>query len=63
MHISTRLGAPIAILVASMATGRAFAHNHLTVDTRAGAFGDPITVKAGYLGNESMFSISGGRLL
>jgi hypothetical protein len=63
MHISTRFGAPIAILVASTSTGVAFGHNHLTVDTRAGAFGDPITVKAGYLGNESMFSIASGRLL
>ena len=63
MQFSMRFGAPLATLVASMSTGAALAHNHLTVDTRAGAFGDPITVKAGYLGNESMFSIASGRLL
>ena len=51
---------PLVVLVTCAV---AHAHNHIGVDTQSGLFGDPIIVKAGYLANESIFSVSAGRLM
>ena len=51
---------PLVVLVTCAV---AHAHSHIGVDTQSGLFGDPIIVKAGYLANESIFSVSAGRLM
>lgn len=54
----------LSTAVLSLFAGAALAdHNHMTVDTTSGAPGDQIIIRAGYLPAESVFSISGGRLL
>ena len=63
MHITSLGRAGIAALAPMALAGAASAHNHVTVDTVSGAFGDQILIRAGYLATESSFSISGGRLL
>lgn len=63
MHITSLGRAGIAALAPMALAGAASAHNHVTVDTVSGAFGDQILIRAGYLATESAFSIAGGRLL
>ncbi|MFN9977229.1 MAG: hypothetical protein ACK58T_45735, partial [Phycisphaerae bacterium] len=50
------------LAVAALASAAA-AHNHVTVDTASGSFGERILVKAGYYPTEGAFAISGGRLM
>jgi len=60
MHITSLGRAGIAALAPMALAGAASAHNHVTVDTVSGAFGDQILIRAGYLATESSFSIAGG---
>ena len=63
MHIKSFGGAAMSALAVLTLASAAGAHNHLTVDTVSGAFGDRILIRAGYLATETSFSVSGGRLL
>jgi len=63
MHIKSFGGAAMSALAVLTLASAAGAHNHITVDTVSGAFGDRILIRAGYLATETSFSVSGGRLL
>jgi hypothetical protein len=63
MHIKSLSGAAMSALAVLTLASAAGAHNHITVDTVSGAFGDQILIRAGYLATETSFSVSGGRLL
>jgi hypothetical protein len=63
MHIKSIGGAAMSVLAVLTLASAAGAHNHVTVDTVSGAFGDQILIRAGYLATETSFSVSGGRLL
>jgi hypothetical protein len=63
MHIKSFGGAAMSALAVLTLASAAGAHNHITVDTVSGAFGDQILIRAGYLATETSFSVSGGRLL
>lgn len=63
MHISSFGRAGSAALASLALAGVASAHNHVTVDTVSGAFGDQVLIRAGYLATETSFSVSGGRLM
>jgi hypothetical protein len=63
MHIKSFGGAAMSALAVLTLASAAGAHNHLTVDTVSGAFGDRILIRAGYLATETSFSVSGGRLM
>jgi hypothetical protein len=63
MHIKSIGGAAMSALAVLTLASAAGAHNHLTVDTVSGAFGDRILIRAGYLATETSFSVSGGRLM
>ena len=63
MHTNSIGGAAMSALAVLTLASAAGAHNHITVDTVSGAFGDQILIRAGYLATETSFSVSGGRLL
>jgi hypothetical protein len=63
MHIKSIGGAALSALAVLTLASAAGAHNHVTVDTVSGAFGDQILIRAGYLATETSFSVSGGRLM
>jgi hypothetical protein len=63
MHIKSFGGAAMSALAVLTLASAAGAHNHVTVDTVSGAFGDQILIRAGYLATETSFSVSGGRLM
>lgn len=63
MHIKSFGGAAMSALAVLTLASAAGAHNHITVDTVSGAFGDQILIRAGYLATETSFSVSGGRLM